>query len=82
MINKTESGAADELKIDRGIPVKCLRRTRAFSSKMLTQLIAQLRCLYTTICSMGEIRSMEVTVQMQSYALITNIETWWDKSHD
>lgn len=39
LINEA-SGAADELKIDRGIPVKCLRRTRAFSSKMLTQLMA------------------------------------------
>lgn len=40
LINKEKSGALDELKTDRGTPVKCLKRTRAFSSKTLTQLIA------------------------------------------
>lgn len=30
LIKKEKSGAVDELKTDRGTPVKCLERTRAF----------------------------------------------------
>lgn len=42
---------------------------------------AQLRCMYTNACSMGNKQEeLEAMVQQQSYD-VTIAETWWDNSH-
>ena len=53
------------------------------SSKKVTQTTAQLKCLYTNACSMGNKQEeLEATVPLESYNLVAITETWWDKSHD
>ena len=48
-----------------------------------TQKEAQLRCLSTNARSMGnkQEEELEVTVQLESYDIITITETWWNDSH-
>ena len=45
--------------------------------------IAQLKCLYTNACSMGNKQEeLVATAQMENYGLIAITETWWDELHD
>ncbi|KAK4828567.1 hypothetical protein QYF61_027657 [Mycteria americana] len=45
--------------------------------------IAQLKCIYTNACSMGNKQEeLEAIVQQDSYDLVAITETWWDDSHD
>ena len=44
---------------------------------------AQLKCVYTNACSMGNKQEeLEATVRQASYDLVAITETWWDHSHD
>jgi len=53
------------------------------SSKKVTRPTAQMKCLYTNACSMGNKKEeLEATMLLESYDLIAIIETWWDESHD
>ena len=46
-------------------------------------LKAQLKCLYTSACSMGNKQEeLETVAQLEKYDLIAILETWWDESHD
>ena len=46
-------------------------------------LKAQLKCLYTSACSMGNKQEeLEAMVQLGKYDLIAIMETWWDESHN
>jgi len=43
---------------------------------------AQLKCIYTNACSMGNKQEeLEAIVQQDSYDLAVTTETWWDNSH-
>jgi len=45
--------------------------------------IAQLKCIYSDACSMGnKHEELEAVVQQDSYDLVTITEMWWDDSHD
>ena len=47
-----------------------------------TQKVAQLRCFYTNICSMGNKQEeLEAIVQSESYDIVAITETWWNDSH-
>ena len=49
----------------------------------VTRPTAQMKCLYTNACSMGnKHKELEATVLLESYDLIALTETWWDESHD
>lgn len=51
------------------------------SSKKVTHPTAQLKCLYTNACSMGNKQEeLEATMLLESYNLVAITETWWDKS--
>lgn len=51
--NKEEPVSADVLGTNRQIPVKHPKGIKACSFIKLTQLTAQLKCLYTNVSSMG-----------------------------
>ena len=45
--------------------------------------IAQLKCIYTNACSMGNKQEeLEATVRRDSYNLVAITDTWWDDSYD
>jgi len=45
--------------------------------------IAQLKCIYTNACSMGnEQEQLEATVQLENWDTVVITETWWDDSHN
>ena len=47
-----------------------------------TQKEAQLRCLYTNACSMGnKPEELETIVQSESYDIVAITKTWWNDSH-
>jgi len=49
----------------------------------VTRPTAQMKCLYTNACSMGNKQEeLEAIVLLESYDLISITETWWDESHD
>ena len=51
------------------------------SSKKVTWSTAQLKCLYTNACSMGNKQEeLEVIVQLENYDIAAIRETWWDDS--
>ncbi|PKU43642.1 nipped-b-like protein [Limosa lapponica baueri] len=44
---------------------------------------AQLKCLYTSACSMGNKQEeLEAIVRHESYDVVAITETWWDESND
>ena len=44
---------------------------------------AQLKCIYTNACSMGNKQEeLEAIVQQDSYDLVAITGAWWDDSHD
>ena len=63
--------------------MNCLKGIRASSSKKGLWPIAQLKCLYTNACSMGNKQEeLVAAAQMENYELIAIAETWWDELHD
>jgi len=45
-------------------------------------LTAQLKCVYTNACSMGNKQEeLEAIIQQDGYDLVAITETWWDNSH-
>ncbi|KAK4807081.1 hypothetical protein QYF61_018422 [Mycteria americana] len=50
---------------------------------LVTRPTAQLKCLHTNACSMGNKQEeLEATMLLESYDLVAITETWWDESHD
>ena len=44
---------------------------------------AQLKCIYTNACSMGNKQEeLEAIVRQANYDLVAITKTWWDHSHD
>lgn len=78
MSNREEPGATDILGTNSEKPVKVLK---VCSSKMVTGLIVQLKCLYTNAHSFGNRQKLEASVHLENYDLITITETWWDTNH-
>ena len=63
--------------------MKYLKGIKTCSSKKVTRLTAQLKCLYTNAHSVGNKKEeLEGTVLLESYNLVAITETWWDESHD
>lgn len=60
-----------------------LKSIRTCSSKKVTWSIAELKCLHTNACNMGNKQEeLEVIVELESYNLIAITETWRDESYD
>ncbi|KAK4820687.1 hypothetical protein QYF61_003607 [Mycteria americana] len=48
-----------------------------------TRTTAQLKCLYTNACSMGNKQEeLEAIVHQENYDMVAITETWWDDSHN
>lgn len=63
--------------------MKYLKGIKGCSSKKMTWLTAQLKCLYTNACSMGNKQEeVEATMLLESCDLVAVTETWWDEFHD
>ena len=78
-----EPGAPEVIGANRETPVKYLKGMKGCSSKKVTRLTAQLKCLYTNAHSMGNKQEeLEATMLLESYELVAITETSWDKSHD
>ena len=46
-------------------------------------MTAQLKCVYTNACSMGNKQEeLEAIIQQDGHDLVAITETWWDNSHD
>ena len=74
--NTEEPGAAHVLGTNRETSVKHYEGIRAHSSSKVSWLIAQLKCLYTNACSMGnKQQELEATVQLESCDLTDITET-------
>jgi len=60
-----------------------LKGTEGCSSKKVTWPTAQLNCIYTDACVMGNKQEeLEGTVLLESYNLVAITGTWWDTSLD
>jgi len=71
-----EPGAPELVKVNRETPVKYLKGIKGRSSKKLTWLTAQMKCLYTNTHSMGNKQEeTEATMLLESYDLIAITET-------
>ena len=64
------------LRKNREILVNCPKTTRKGSSGNVMPPTAQMKCLYTNICSMGNRQELETLVQLDKYDLITVMDTW------
>lgn len=65
--NREEPQTADVLGANRETLVKCLKAVRACSSKNVTWLIVQLKCLYIDACSIdNKQEKLEDMVQLES----------------
>ena len=59
------------------------QRIWGVSSKKIMLLVPQLKWLYTSACSMGNMQEeMETVVQLENCDLIATTETWRDKFHN
>ena len=72
-----EPGAPEVKGANRETLVKYLIRIKGCSSKKVAWPIAQLKCLYTNACSIGNKQEeSEATVLLESYDLVAITETW------
>ncbi|GAB0175367.1 hypothetical protein GRJ2_000001900 [Grus japonensis] len=56
---------------------------RASPPKKVAGSIAQLKCIYTNGCSLGNKQEeLEAIVQQENHDIISIMETWWDDSHN
>jgi len=68
---------------NKKIPMKHLKGKKGCSAMKVRRPTAQMKCLYTNACSMGNKQEeLEAIVLLESYNLIAITETWWDESHD
>ncbi|PKU32012.1 hypothetical protein llap_17681 [Limosa lapponica baueri] len=53
------------------------------SSSAVAQPTAQLKCLYTNACSVGNKQEeLEATMLLERYDIVAITETWWDESYE
>ncbi|GAB0189311.1 maestro heat-like repeat-containing protein family member 7 [Grus japonensis] len=58
-------------------------RIRTSSPTKVEGSIAQLKCIYTNACSIGnEQEELEAIVQQENYDIVAIMETWWDDSQN
>ena len=63
--------------------MKHLKGIKGCSSKKMTQMTAQLKCLYTNACNTSNKQEeLESIVQQENYDVVAITETWWDDSHN
>jgi len=49
----------------------------------VTRPVAQLKCLYTSACSLGNKQEeLEANVQLETHNTVVITETWWNDSSD
>ena len=76
-------GNSVTLEGGKGKPQTCLGGIREGSSEEATRPVVKLKCLYTSVHSMGNKQEeLEAVVQLGKCYLIAITETWWDESHD
>jgi len=80
--NREKIRTANILGTKRETPVKCLKGIMACSSKQVTQLTTQVKCLYINAHSTSSKQELKATVHLESYDLITITEIRWEGSHD
>ncbi|KAK4818289.1 hypothetical protein QYF61_010431 [Mycteria americana] len=69
--------------IDKDIKQDWPQRFGASHLKKVAGSIAQLKCIYTNVCSMGnKHEELEVSAQQEIYYIVVITETWWDDSHN
>ncbi|PKU29771.1 rna-directed dna polymerase from mobile element jockey-like [Limosa lapponica baueri] len=75
-----EPAAPEVVEVNRETPVRCLNR---YSPKKVAQPTAQLKCLYTNACSIGNKQEeLEATMLLERYDIVAITETWWDESYN
>jgi len=80
---RDELGAPEVVGANKEISVKHPKANKGCSSMKVTRPTAQMKCLCTNACSMGnKHEELEATVLLESYDLIALIETWWKESRD
>lgn len=56
---------------------------RASPPKKVAGSVAQLKCIYTNACSMGnEQEELEAIVKQENYGIVAITETWWSDLHN
>ncbi|PKU47277.1 adaptin ear-binding coat-associated protein 1 [Limosa lapponica baueri] len=56
---------------------------RACPPKKVAGQLAQLECIYTNVCSMGNKQEeLEAIIQQENYDIVAITETWWEDSHN
>ncbi|PKU40055.1 nipped-b-like protein [Limosa lapponica baueri] len=75
-----EPAAPEEVEVNSETPV---RHLKGCSLKKAAQPAAQLKCLYTSACSMGNKQEeLEAIVLLERYDIVAITETWWDESYN
>ncbi|KAK4827614.1 LOW QUALITY PROTEIN: hypothetical protein QYF61_019539 [Mycteria americana] len=81
--NGVELGDTEATGAKRETPVERLKARKGCSSMKETQVTAQLKCLYTNACSMGNKQEeLEAIVYQENYDMVAITETWWGDSHN
>ena len=63
--------------------MKYLKGIKEFSTEKVAWLSAQLKCLYTNACSLGnQQEQLEATMPLESYDLVAITDTWCNESQD
>lgn len=71
-----EEGAPDVIRANRETPAKHSEGIKNHSSKKVTRLTAQLKCLYSSASSTGNKQEeLEDTMNLESYDLVAITET-------
>lgn len=81
---KNEPGATEAIKASNGeTQGKYLKGIKKLSFKKSTRQDAQLKCLYTSVCILGNKQDeLEATMLLGSQYAVAVTETWWDDSRD
>ncbi|RMC05600.1 hypothetical protein DUI87_17685 [Hirundo rustica rustica] len=56
-------------------------RPEGCKAELGAKSVAQLRCIYTNVCSMGNKKEELEAMVQQSYDVVAITGTWWDESH-
>ncbi|KAK4818853.1 hypothetical protein QYF61_020072 [Mycteria americana] len=79
---RVELGDTEAIGAKRETPVKHLKAHKGCSSMKETWMTAQLKCLYTNACSMGNKQEeLEAIVHQENCDIVAITETWWDDLH-
>ena len=83
MLRRAKDDEKLALKGEGGIVRPTREEPRGGMPGLGVKLIAQLKCIYASACSMGNKKEeLEVIVQRDSCDLVAITQTWWDDSYD